>query len=289
MSTTSTPLRYPGGKSRLAPFFSFLLRENRISDCIYAEPFAGGAGAAINLLRREYIRFLYLNDIDPGIHAFWHSVLHHADSLSQLVAEVPLTLAEWHRQRQIVSNPGSVSLLELGFAVLFMNRTNRSGIIKGGVIGGQDQTGKWTLDARFNRKGLIEKITRISSYRHRIRLFCMDARLFVSSVIAACTERTFIYLDPPYYRKGQALYENHYGHDDHVALAQTLRSLNNQPWVVSYDNVPQIRDLYASRPHLTYGINYSAADRYEGQEIMFFGPLITRRPRVDPLHVTQYA
>lgn len=289
MATTSTPLRYPGGKSRLARFFSFLLRKNKISDCTYMEPFAGGAGAGINLLRKEYVRVLYLNDIDPGVYAFWYSLLHHTDDLCRLVAEVPLTTEEWHRQKEIVSSPEAASPIDLGFATLFMNRTNRSGIITGGVIGGQQQTGKWKIDARFNRVGLIEKIRRIAGYRHRIQLFCMDARDFLSNVVATCRERAFIYLDPPYYCKGQALYENHYGHDDHLALAQTLKTLGDQPWVVSYNNVPQIREIYDGWPHLIYDINYSASERYEGKEIMFFGPTITRPPFKNPLSIKCYA
>lgn len=289
MPTTATPLRYPGGKSRLAPFFSFLLRENRISDCTYVEPFAGGAGAAINLLRREYVRVLYLNDIDPGIYAFWHSVLYHTEDLCRLIAEVPLTVDVWHQQREIVNNPGSASLLELGFAVLFLNRTNRSGIVKGGVIGGQQQTGRWKMDARFNRRGLIDKILRISGYRQRIKLFSMDARKFLIDVVSNCREQTFIYLDPPYYQKGQSLYENHYKHEDHAALSRALERLGDRPWVVTYDNVSPIRELYAGWPYLTYGIRYSAAGRYEGKEIMFFGPSIKRPSIEDPLYVKEYA
>ncbi|MFZ5451770.1 MAG: DNA adenine methylase [Thermodesulfobacteriota bacterium] len=289
MSTTSTPLRYPGGKSRLARFFSFLLRQNKISDCTYIEPFAGGAGAGINLLRKEYVRVLYLNDIDPGVYAFWYSLLNHTEDLCSLVAEVPLTMEEWHSQKEILRNPTAASPIGLGFAVLFLNRTNRSGIITGGVIGGQKQTGKWKIDARFNRAGLIEKIRRIAGYRHRIQLFCMDARDFLSNVVAACQERAFIYLDPPYYRKGQALYENNYRHDDHLALAQALKTIGGKPWVVSYNNVPQIREAYDGLPHLTYGLNYSASERYEGKEIMFFGPTITQPLLKNPLSVKHYA
>jgi len=289
MATTSTPLRYPGGKSRLARFFSYLLRQNRISDGIYVEPFAGGAGAAISLLRREYVRILYLNDIDSGVHAFWHSVLHNTKDICQLIAKVPLTIDEWHRQREVIARPETASPLDLGFAVLFMNRTNRSGILRGGVIGGKNQGGEWKIDARFNRVGLIEKIQRIAGYRHRIELFCMDAREFLTKVVSTCGERSFVYLDPPYYQKGQALYHNHYEHCDHLALAQTLETLGHLPWVVSYDNVPQIREFYDRQPYLTYNIGYTAASRYEGKEIMFFGPGVAQPPFADPLSVQRYA
>lgn len=289
MSTTATPLRYPGGKSRLAPFFSHILKANRISDCTYVEPFAGGAGAAIRLLRKEYVRMVYLNDIDPGIYAFWHAVLFDTESLCSLVNRIPLTMETWHEQREIASHPEQVSSLELGFAVLFLNRTNRSGIVSGGVIGGKNQSGAWKLDARFNRDGLIEKIRRVASYKSRIKLFSMDAQRFLADVVARCRQQTFVYLDPPYYEKGQSLYVNHYKHNDHVSLSHTLEGLEGRPWVVSYDNVAPIREVYSTRPFITYGINYSAADRYEGKEIMFFGPTIATIPHSDPFSAKGFA
>jgi len=170
-----------------------------------------------------------------------------------------------------------------------MNRTNRSGIIKGGVIGGQKQTGKWKIDARFNRLILIEKIKRIALYRERINLFCMDAHDFLTDVIMEYKQKMFIYLDPPYYEMGKALYKNHYKHNDHLSLSETLKSFNDKPWVISYDNVPQIKTFYENYQQITYGINYSAADRYTGKEIMFFSHLIKQPILEDPLSISNYA
>jgi len=180
-------------------------------------------------------------------------------------------------------------VLELGFAVLYQNRTNRSGIVKGGVIGGKDQKGSWKLDARFNPTRLIAKFRDIASYRDRISLYSMDARKFLTDVVAQTPDQTLIYLDPPYYEKGQSLYENHYKHDDHAALAETLQTLSDRPWVVSYDDVVPIREVYAASPHLHYGIKYTASERYEGKEIMFLGPALNVPDVQDPLNVKLYA
>jgi DNA adenine methylase len=289
MSTTFTPLRYPGGKSRLARYLSHLIDYNHLTDCLYAEPFAGGAGAAINLLHLKYVSAIYLNDIDSGIYAFWYSILNHTDKLCQLVENVTLTVEEWQRQRNILQDATECSLLELGFAVLYMNRTNRSGIIRGGVIGGQGQSGQWKIDSRFNRHTLIKKIRRISGYRSRIHLSCLDASEFLSNVIAINREHTLIYLDPPYYKKGQFLYHNHYDHNDHVALAASLNKVENHSWVVTYDNVDEIQEIYGNHRFLTYGINYSASDRYKGKEVMFFGPTVQPLPFGNPLNIPAYA
>ena len=160
--------------------------------------------------------------------------------------------------------------MDLAFSTFFLNRTNRSGIIGGGVIGGQDQTGEWKLDARFNKTELCARITAIARYAHRIALYNMDAAAFIEQVVPTLPNRTLLYLDPPYYVKGQELYENHYAPKDHQAIARLVREERRLPWIVSYDYNPSIAALYGKAPRLVYGINYSAQDRYEGSEVMFF-------------------
>lgn len=232
---------------------------------------------------------LYLNDIDHGVYAFWHSILNDTDRFCRMIAEVPVTIDTWRRQREVVVMPTRASLLELGFAFFFLNRTNRSGIITGGVIGGQEQTGKWKIAARFNKKGLIQRIQRIAGYRDRIRIFRMDAGDFLCNIVAPRMERSFVYADPPYYRKGQALYENHYDHEDHEKFRDILRDLEGLSWVVSYDDVPKVRQLYRDFAYIQYNISYSAAARYAGQEVMFFAPTIQPFVHQSPLSLKVYA
>lgn len=289
MSTTFTPLRYPGGKSRLARYFSHLLVQNNLHEHTYIEPFAGGAGAAITLLRNNYVKDIILNDIDPGIYSFWFSALNHTDDLCKRVSTATLTIDEWHRQRTIARSPQEHSEIDLGFATLYMNRTNRSGIINGGVIGGQQQQGKWKMDARFNRAGLVNKITQIAQHKSRIKIFRLDALDFLNETVISELNKAFIYIDPPYYKKGQALYENHYIHEDHCQLERHLHSIKHKNWVVSYDNVQEINDIYSSYNTIAYGINYSAAQRYKGNEVLFFGPTITPPDAPDPLSIKRYA
>ena len=286
---TASPLRYPGGKSRLAKYFSHLLRANGLTDCTYVEPFAGGAGAAIDLLRKEYVRTVWLNDVDPAIHALWHSVLNSTEALCDLIRDTPISVEEWLRQRAVLEN-SDASFLERGFATLYLNRTNRSGIIRGGLIGGIRQDGKWRLDARFNREGLIVKIARIASYRDRLTIQRDDALVFLQLTVLPSRKRMFVYLDPPYYGKGQDLYHNHYTHDDHIALAAFVQThMSHVPWVVSYDDHPKIRNAYGDCRQLEYGINYSAADRYRGGEVLFFSPAISHPLLIDPLRVSKHA
>jgi DNA adenine methylase len=267
MPVTDTPLRYPGGKSQLAPLVIDLLKTNDLLYGEYAEPFAGGAGIALTLLLNSYVSRIYLNDIDPAIHAFWHSVLHDTDALCQRVTDTPVTMDEWHRQRAIYLDPTCADLGTKGFATLFLNRTNRSGILRGGVIGGLNQNGAYKLDCRFNRGDLVRKIRRIATHAEQIELSCLDAATFITTVVPRTSEDTLVNLDPPYYGKGPELYTNFYRHDDHAALADAVGRMQRH-WMVTYDDTPEIRRLYSRWRCFSSSLTYSAQVKRTGVEML---------------------
>lgn len=275
-----TPLRYPGGKGRLAQYVIDVIKLNKLTGCHYAEPYAGGAGIALTLLYLEYSDHIHLNDLNRSVFAFWKSVIEEPEELCRLVRDKPLTVAQWKKQKKVQS-ADDVSRLELGFSTLYLNRTNRSGIINGGIIGGKEQTGEWKIDARFNRADLINRIQKIASYAPRITLHNMDAERFLKTKLANLPTKSLIYLDPPYYAKGSELYENHYKPEDHAAIAAQVAKIK-QKWLVSYDNVRPIRKLYSAFEQETFALRYSAQDRYDGREVMVFCPGLVTPESVQP-------
>jgi len=267
MPITDTPLRYPGGKSQLIPFIVELLRENQLFYGEYAEPFAGGAGVAMTLLLKGYVDRIHINDIDPAIHAFWDAVLHHTDELCELVSGSEITIDTWHDQRKFHFEGDVNDVVRLGFSTLFLNRTNRSGILKGGVIGGLAQQGAYKLNCRFNKSDIIRKIKRIALYQEQINLTCLDAVEFVNKVVPTTGPQTLVNLDPPYFSKGPGLYTNFYKENDHEMLSKTVSNISRY-WMVTYDDAPEIRQLYAKYSIFFYGINYSAQKKRVGTELM---------------------
>ena len=266
----NTPLRYPGGKGRLTQYMGRIIEMNGLTDGHYVEPFAVGAGIAISLLFLEYVRKIHLNDVNPSVHAFWTAVLDHTDDLCRLIRDTPVTMDEWRRQHAIQRQSDPLSILDLGFSTFFLNRTNRSGIISGGVIGGKEQTGAWKLDARYNKDDLIQRIDRIAAFRSRIALTRMDAAEFIRSHLPTIPAKALVYLDPPYYVKGQGLYQNHYHHEDHAGIAALVRASIKQRWIVSYDNHAAIRELYVDLRQEEFALHYSANNRFKGSEVMIF-------------------
>lgn len=270
MSHFYTPLRYPGGKSKLSDYLKSIFEINGLCDGHYMEPYAGGAGVALSLLMTEYASHIHINDLNKPLYAFWHSVIYDTEALCRRIKNCRITLNVRRRQKNIIARPDEHDLLELGFACFFLNRTNRSGIISGGVIGGNDQEGEWKIDARFNKNTLIERIERIADYSHRISIYNLDAADIIKEVIPSLPRKSLIYLDPPYYVKGQRLYDNHYHHEDHEKLAKLVQSKIKRPWLVSYDNTKEIRSLYREHRRYGYSLNYSAAKVYSGSEVMIY-------------------
>ncbi|MBN2186529.1 MAG: DNA adenine methylase [Dehalococcoidia bacterium] len=279
----STPLRYPGGKSRLANFMGLVFEENNLINGHYVEPYAGGAGIALYLLFSGHASHIHINDLSKSIYAFWQVVLEDTDNICRLIHETPVDIDTWFRQKEVQAHPERHSTLELGFSTFFLNRTNRSGIISGGVIGGQNQDGPWKLDARYNKTNLISRIERISRVSDHITLYNQDAAEFITEVIPTLPLQSIVYLDPPYHAKGHDLYENHYVYDDHLTISNLVGDIN-QRWIVSYDDTPEIREMYQWCRNLPYQLSYSAADHYKGAEIMFFSDNLLIPTVDDPAH-----
>jgi len=264
-----SPLRYPGGKAKLFGYFVSIIKRNQLYGATYCEPYAGGAGLALKLLSTGFVSRVILNDIDPSIYAFWKSTLHNTDNFCRLIDEAPVTIEEWYRQKLIWQDQNIDNMLELGFATFFLNRTNRSGIIEGaGPIGGYEQAGSWKLNVRFNKNQLIQQIKAISMFKNQIILLNSDAIDCATKYLKM--DDVFCYLDPPYYVKGSKLYRNFYNHDDHCAIHSIL--LKNKParWVVSYDDVPQIRRIYGGFEPISYSLSYTAGAKSTGREVIFF-------------------
>lgn len=273
MAIMHSPLRYPGGKQILSRLVAHLIHLNGCSGGTYVEPYAGGAGVALALLFGEHVDRVLINDADPCIFACWKAILFETDKFLKMLRKTPTTTEEWARQRHIYQHPRRFSTARLGFATFYLNRCNRSGIIaNGGPIGGQHQSGTWKMDARYNRTELERRISKIAMYGDRIDISNLDAIDFLETKVGAvkASQRPFVYLDPPYYAKGRDLYLNFYVHDDHAKLAGYMAGQTRYPWVMSYDNVPEIRKLYASFRQVRFSIDYSARDRREGSEVMIF-------------------
>lgn len=273
----STPLRYPGGKSVLSDYFRQYLLENEIINGTYAEPYCGGAGAAISLLLSGDVDKILLNDANYAIYSFWAALKYRGEEFLSLFDSVDVTLAEWHYQRAIFKDEKEKDILKKGFATFFINRCNRSGILSAGPIGGQtigsQLKASCKIDARFNKTDLRIRLERIIKKSDGIEVFNLDALTFLKEAVAIelIHKPVFVYLDPPYFNQGASLYLNYYKSKDHSELSEYLKSDEATfNWVLSYDNVLPIKSLYNDLRCFSFFINYSAQQSKLGDELMVF-------------------
>ena len=268
MPTTPSPLRYPGGKTKLYDYVKEILHINSLNST-YIEPFAGGAGLAIKLLLNGDVKKIVINDSDPAIFAFWQCVVNNTDALCNYVQNVEISVDEWEASRNIYFHPEEHSSLELGKATLFLNRVNRSGVLQGGIIGGKKQDGLYKMDARFNRTELENKIRAIAERKKYIDIFNMDALDFLTPAVLGHYYKVFINFDPPYVEKGGQLYLNYYKEEDHRRLHDVISKLSRK-WIVTYDICDYIRDLYHDHRGSCIDIQYSATTNRKAKEYIFF-------------------
>jgi DNA adenine methylase len=289
MPLVTSPLRYPGGKTCLLGPVSRILRGNNLERRHYAEPYAGGCGLALALLYGGFVSDIHINDIDRAIWAFWNAVLNHTEEFIALMDKTPVTLKEWKRQRLILRDKKSDNM-SLAFAAFFLNRTNRSGVIKNaGVIGGLKQDGDYAIDCRFNKEELARRIRRVRKYRGRITLYRKDAIKFIDHVEKNLPDDTFLCIDPPYFQKGSTLYTSFYKREDHEEVADRILRLSS-PWVLTYDYCEEIHALYTERRQFQFSLNYSANVKRLGTELLIAskGLRIPDDLRASQVHRPQY-
>ena len=282
----NSPLRYPGGKNKLSRFIASICEKNDVTGH-YVEPYAGGAAVALHLLLNGYVREITINDLDRSVYAFWYSILNHPLKFCNKIKNIDITIKNWKKFKKIQNNKKKAPLFELGFSTFFLNRTNYSGIIDGGMIGGIDQTSEYEIDCRFNKKQLIQRIKRISKYKNQIHLYNLDALNLIKKIQKkSLNENIIFYFDPPYYLKGPSLYINHYEQIDHRKVANKIKQIKKARWIVSYDNVREIKKLYSDYNKKEYLLFHNAYKIRQGKEVLFFSNNLKISRIIQPIQIS---
>lgn len=265
-----SPLRYPGGKGKLAPFMGLMINKMNIKNGTYIEPFAGGAGVALMLLMEGYVDNIVINDYDKAIYSVWRAIISESENLVDRILYTPVNIDEWKKQKEIYVKKNKKYSLDLAFATFFLNRTNRSGILKGGPIGGFKQTGNYGIDARYNAEKLVERIRAISKYKKHIKVYNKEIVCFIENILPDYDQNSLTYFDPPYFNKGPELYKNFFDKEDHAKIARLI--LNDVPgnWIITYDDTSEIIELYKQQCIRRYDLNYSVSNTGKSSEVIVF-------------------
>lgn len=265
-----SPLRYPGGKGKLAPFMKLMINKMNIKNGTYIEPFAGGAGIALMLLLEGYVDNIVINDYDKAIYSLWRAIINESENLIDRIMQTEVSIDEWRRQKNIYIQKNKKYSMDLAFSTFFLNRTNRSGIIKGGPIGGYEQNGNYKIDARYNAEELARRIRNIAKYKRHIKVYNKEIVNFIEKILPSYNENALIYFDPPYFNKGPELYKNFFNKEDHAKISQLILNNVQADWIITYDDAPEIIKLYQQRCIKRYDLNYSVANTGKNSELIIF-------------------
>lgn len=265
-----SPLRYPGGKGKLAPFMKLMINKMNIKNGTYIEPFAGGAGIALMLLLEGYVNDIVINDYDKAIYSLWRAIVNESENLIDRIMQTEINIDEWRRQKNIYVQKNKKYSMDLAFSTFFLNRTNRSGIIKGGPIGGYEQNGNYKIDARYNAEELAKRIRNIAKYKRHIKVYNKEIVSFIEKILPSYNENALIYFDPPYFNKGPELYKNFFNKEDHAKISQLILNNVQADWIITYDDAPEIIKLYQQRCIKRYDLNYSVANTGKNSELIIF-------------------
>lgn len=268
--TIKNPLRYPGAKSKLVPYIQKLIETENLIDCTFYEPYAGSAAVSFALLENRTISKAIVNELDPLVYCFWVSVMEQPEALIQLIRNTDITLDNWntfslYRDNEFIRTK---STLEIGLAGLFLNRTSFSGILKAGPLGGLEQKSQYKIDCRFNKRKIVQSIESLSKFHDNVEIYNMDALDFLKEKTKyKRNNRTFVYIDPPYYEKGPSLYRYYYEDEMHKSLAKFIKT-KSYPWLISYDDSPHIKKLYKKSRQQHIYLDYSVNTHAKGKELL---------------------
>ncbi|NQS82091.1 DNA adenine methylase [Pantoea agglomerans] len=276
LSSSVSPFRYPGGKGKLSRFLALFIATNNLQGCMLVEPFCGGAGGTLPLLLAGLIDKLYLNDLNAGISGFWESLKNNPSNLIDMVEREPVNIESWHHWRNVYFSNDEYTPLEKGFSAFFLNRTNRSGMLHAGPIGGREQKGDYKIDCRFNRVSLIKKLEKISNFSNRIIVTNNDAIKCISRLKVD----TLIYADPPYVKEGRNIYNEFcFTDSEHLAFSKALKRSKSH-WLLSYDDHPLIHKLYSSSGINIVELSYAINKARIGRELLI-ASTNSRQPSMD--------
>ena len=265
-----SPLRYPGSKQNLVDYFETFIKDNLLTGCHLHEVYAGGASISLAMLARELVEKATLVELDPLVYAFWRCVKSYPDNLYSLIEQTEVTVSTW-KSFQKYRKPDALKrypIQELGFAGLFFNRTNFSGIMGAGPIGGQEQASGYKINCRFNRLRIIESIKLIQPIAKRIIPVYGDAIKYLEkNGEKIIKSHSLVYIDPPYMQQGRKLYRHYYVEDQHRSLAQFMDK-KQYPWIVSYDNHPIIESLFKNQTVVPISLNYAVKQSRRATELL---------------------
>jgi len=247
-----SPLRYPGGKTRACKMLDEIIKENfdlSIIDNLVSR-FMGG-GSFEFYFQNKYKKELIVNDKFTPLYNFWLQVKTNTKQLCDELRKMPtVSKDEFTNYRNTILEFAD-NMIEQAKLYFIINRCSFSGATLSGGYSEEASTKRYTASS-------IDRIEALDL--SHMMIYNKDFEPFLCE---HTTDRSFIFLDPPYYlQKKSKLYGNNgdmHENFDHKKLFDVITNKTN--WLMTYNNCEYIRELYKQYVIIdvdwTYGMNKS--------------------------------
>jgi DNA adenine methylase len=262
MGAANMILRYPGGKSR-GPLSNKIVQKvtERYTGGIFGEVFFGGGGITFKLLRAKAVDRVLINDYDRSIAMLWTEVIRNPDRLGRAVRGFKPTVAAFVAAKaKLLAETGTP------LDALVVNKLSHGGRgVCAGPQGGFEQHGKYKIDCRWNPNALV---TGIAACCDLLRGRAVDNKCHQHDFQQVIEGAAFNYIDPPYWDVGDGLYRCFFTEADHLRLFYALNNKTN--WLLSYNNVPEVKNLYCHFPQEIDTISGNGGEK-QNSELLIYG------------------
>ena len=241
----TTPLRYPGGKSRAIKFLSQHLPKIES----YREPFLGGGSMALYVTQTYPNTDVWVNDLYYPLYAFWVTLRDHGQQLCDDLRELKTELGESYDAHRMACDDAkdklNNDLYESGFNFYVANKCSFSGLTANSSFSKQASRANFTFRGIDKLPALSELIQgwRITNQSYEELLYGRNA---------------FVFLDPPY-----AIKDNLYGNKgdmhksfDHEWFAAQACASDNK-CMITYNSELFIKDRFPDWYQKDWDLTYT--------------------------------
>ena len=241
----TTPLRYPGGKSRAIKFLSQHLPKIES----YREPFLGGGSMALYVTQTYPNTDVWVNDLYYPLYAFWMTLRDHGQQLCDDLRELKTELGESYDAHKMAFDDAkdklNNDLYESGFNFYVANKCSFSGLTANSSFSKQASRANFTFRGIDKLPALSELIQgwRITNHSYEEMLYGRNA---------------FVFLDPPY-----AIKDNLYGNKgdmhksfDHEWFAAQACASDNK-CMITYNSELFIKDRFPDWYQKDWDLTYT--------------------------------
>ena len=236
MTIITSPLRYPGGKSRALKKILPLI-PNEFSE--YREPFLGGGSVFVALKQQNPNLLCRVSDLNRDVSSFWITLKNHPDILTRAIKEIKNNCKDGKSLYSKLATAKPQGILGRALRFYIMNRITYSGTVDSGGYSSESFYKRFTHSRIEGLLPLAEILKNVEVTNESYERLLFEKGKDV-----------FIFLDPPYWKQRNFPLYGKKGDlnkfFNHEQFAINVKKCKHK-WLITCDDSDLIRTLFASK------------------------------------------